>query len=207
MRSEPIVRLVDDDATVLTAQSMFLKMAGLKVVCYSSAAEFLENDDNRIDGCLLLDVRMPNMSGLELQDEMIRRKIDLPIIFLSAHGDIEMAVQAVHKGAKNFLVKPPKLETLLEEIESAIELNISNRKDQAFGRALMQQWNQLTEAEKENARMVAKGLTNQVIAEVRGISERTVRSQRASVYDKLEVENAAELAAFLHDLDHYKGLL
>lgn len=193
MRSEPIVRLVDDDATVLTAQSMFLKMAGLKVVCYSSAAEFLENDDNRIDGCLVLDVRMPNMSGLD--------------IFLSAHGDIEMAVQAVHKGAKNFLVKPPKLETLLEEIESAIELNISNRKDQAFGRALMQQWNQLTEAEKENARMVAKGLTNQVIAEVRGISERTVRSQRASVYDKLEVENAAELAAFLHDLDHYKGLL
>ena len=71
----------------------------------------------------------------------------------------------------------------------------------------MQQWNQLTEAEKENARMVAKGLTNQVIAGVRGISERTVRSQRASVYDKLEVENAAELAAFLHDLDHYKGLL
>lgn len=137
----------------------------------------------------------------------MRRKIDLPIIFLSAHGDIEMAVQAVHKGAKNFLVKPPKLETLLEEIESAIELNISNRKDQAFGRVLMQQWNQLTEAEKENARMVAKGLTNQVIAEVRGISERTVRSQRASVYDKLEVENAAELAAFLHDLDHYKGLL
>lgn len=69
MRSEPIVRLVDDDATVLTAQSMFLKMAGLKVVCYSSAAEFLENDDNRIDGCLVLDVRMPNMSGLELQEQ------------------------------------------------------------------------------------------------------------------------------------------
>ena len=207
MKRDPIVRLVDDDPTVLRAQSMFLRMADLSVVCYQSAAEFLSKDDPEVPGCVVLDVRMPNMSGLELQDELIRRKNVLPIIFLSAHGDIEMAVQAVQKGAKTFLVKPPKLEKFLEAIESAIAADLSARKEREFAKELQAQWDQLTEAEKKIARLVAKGLTNQVIAEVQEVSERTVRSQRATVYEKLEVENAAELVGFLNDLDKYGKLL
>ena len=112
--TQSLIRLVDDDESVLKAQSLFLEMAGFKVKAYNSAISFLDNDDFSVTGCLVLDVRMPHMSGIELQNELIRRGCDLPIIFLSAHGDIEMAVDAVHRGAKTFLVKPPRLEKLLE---------------------------------------------------------------------------------------------
>lgn len=147
------------------------------------------------------------MTGLELQDEMIRQKIDLPIIFLSAHGDIAMAVRAVQKGAKTFLVKPPNLEQLLEEIDSAIKLCFSIRDEKLLAQELQEEWNQLTEAEKKIAKLVAKGLSNQTIAEIQSVSEKTVRSQRASVYTKLEVENAAELTNFLRDYEKIEHLL
>lgn len=207
MRKEPLVRLIDDDPTVLAAQSTFLRMADLKVLTYSSASDFLEKDDFSRPGCLVLDVRMPSMTGLELQDEMIRQKIDLPIIFLSAHGDIAMAVRAVQKGAKTFLVKPPNLEQLLEEIDSAIKLCFSIRDEKLLAQELQDEWNQLTEAEKKIAKLVVKGLSNQTIAEIQSVSEKTVRSQRASVYTKLEVENAAELTNFLRDYEKIEHLL
>ena len=118
--TQSLIRLVDDDESVLKAQSLFLEMAGFKVKSYNSALSFLEKDDFSVTGCIVLDVRMPHMSGIELQNELIRRRCDLPIIFLSAHGDIEMAVEAVHKGAKTFLVKPPRLDKLLEDRKSVV---------------------------------------------------------------------------------------
>lgn len=205
-KKEPKVRLIDDDPTVLAAQSTFLRWAGLEVVCYSKATDFLSKDDLAIDGCAVVDIRMPNMTGLELQEEMLKRNIDLPIIFLSAHGDIDMAVKAVKKGAKTFLTKPPELDRLVEEIKEAIAHNIELRKKKKFGRVLIKQWNALTETEKEIASLVAKGLTNQVISEVQEVSEKTVRSQRATVYGKLDVKNAAELAGFLNDLKSFGSL-
>lgn len=205
-KKKSLVRLVDDDITVLNAQSMFLQMADFNVSCYQGAIEFLEKDDHSVNGCVVLDVRMPNMTGIELQEEMKRQNIDLPIIFLSAHGDIEMAVRAVQDGAMTFLVKPPKRDQLISVIEQAFELNDRQRKEKRYLASLLKQWNELTQAEKNVAQMVAKGLTNQVIADVLKISERTVRSQRATVYEKLEVENAAELSEFLHELNKYGEL-
>lgn len=202
--SQPLIRLVDDDASVLKAQSLFLEVADYEVKSYSSALEFLENDDFSKLGCLVLDVRMPKMSGLELQNELNRRKVLLPIIFLSAHGDIEMAVEAVHKGALNFLVKPPILDKLLQLIKNGVEEHKQRIQEQKYATYLQSQWNLLTIAEKQVAEMLAKGLSNTMISAALDISERTVRSHKYSVYQKMEIENAAELSVFFNDYSKYR---
>ena len=175
----PLVRLVDDDYTVLDALTVFLEMADMTVRRYSSAQAFLNEDDTDIPGVLVLDVRMSGMSGIELQAEMKRRKIDLPIIFLSAHGDIEMAAEAVRAGAMNFLVKPPKPEKLLALIREAVVKSIEDHRGKRYGNSLVKLWEALS------------------------VAERTVRSHKESIYRKLEVENAVELSDFLRDLDTY----
>lgn len=202
--SQPLIRLVDDDASVLKAQSLFLEVAGYEVKSYSSALEFLEHDDFSKLGCLVLDVRMPKMSGLELQNELNRRKVFLPIIFLSAHGDIEMAVEAVHKGALNFLAKPPSLDKLLQLIKNGVEEHKQRIQEQKYATYLQSQWDLLTIAEKQVAEMLAKGLSNNMISAALDISERTVRSHKYSVYQKMEIENAAELSVFFSDYSKYR---
>lgn len=199
----PVVRLVDDDYTVLDALTVFLEMADMTVRRYSSAQAFLDEDDPDVPGVLVLDVRMPGMSGIELQAELKRRKIDLPVIFLSAHGDIEMAAEAVRAGAMNFLVKPPKPEKLLALIREAVAKSIEDRRGKRYGDLLEKLWETLTPAERQVAVMVAKGLGNAVVAEALCVAERTVRSHKESIYRKLEVENAVELSDFLRDLDTY----
>jgi len=143
------------------------------------------------------------MSGIELQAELKRRKIDQPVIFLSAHGDIEMAAEAVRAGAMNFLVKPPKPEKLLALIREAVAKSIEDRRGKRYGDSLEKLWETLTPAERQVAVMVAKGLGNAVVAEALCVAERTVRSHKESIYRKLEVENAVELSDFLRDLDTY----
>lgn len=197
----PIVRLVDDDEHLLKAQSTFLRMANLEVKTYSSAMQFLEEDDLSIPGCLILDVRMPRMSGIELQAEMKRRNLDLPIIFLSAHGDIEMAVEAVQRGAKTFLTKPPSLEKLISVIEESIAENVAHKKLESEYHELENIWGKLTPAEQQVAEMVAKGLTTTVIGTALECSERTVRARKSEIYFKLDVENATELSQFIHYLE------
>lgn len=201
----PLVRLVDDDRTVLDALSVFLQMADISVRTFCSAEAFLREDDHSVPGCAVLDVRMPDMNGIELQAEMKRRGIRLPIIFLSAHGDIEMAAEAVRAGAKNFLVKPPKPEKLLALIGEANLESLTAARERAYGESLESQWATLTPAEKQTALMVAKGLTNAVIAEALGVAERTVRAHREAVYGKLDVENAVELADFVRERAAYGG--
>ncbi len=202
-RKKPLVRLVDDDPTVLDALSLFLAMADRETVRYESARQFLDEDDFEVPGVLVLDVRMPEMNGIELQAEMKRRGIDLPVIFLSAHGDIEMAAEAVRAGAKNFLVKPPKPEKLLALIEEASGESIEKSREKAYGEKLLAEWRGLTPAEQRTARLAAKGFGNALVAQTLEISERTVRSQKEAVYRKLDVENAVELADFLRELEHY----
>lgn len=199
-KAQSVVRLVDDDESVLRALSVFLAFDDWQLRTYSSADAFLAGDDFTRPGCAVLDVRMPGMSGIELFDEMRRRGIGLPVIFLSAHGDIEMAVDAVRRGAKTFLVKPPKPEKLLEAISQATADDWNRRREEAYAATLDAQWKKLTPAEAQVAVMVGKGLSNTVIAEAIGVSERTVRAQRASIYEKLDIENAVELSDFLHEL-------
>lgn len=198
-KRKALIRLVDDDPSVLRALTVFLEMAGWNVAVFSSGQAFLESDLTP-PGCVVLDVRIPGMTGIELLHKMIERKISLPIIFLSAHGDIEMAVGALQHGARTFLVKPPDTAKLLAEIESAAEADFEHRRSTAWAQTLESAWAALTPTEQEVASMVAKGLTTSVIAEARGVAERTVKAQRASILAKLELENAVELADFLHEL-------
>lgn len=200
-KTPPAVRLVDDDPTVLESQSFFLQLCGWETKIYESAVDFLEFDDFDRCGCLVLDVRMPGMTGLELQDEIIKRGIDLPIIFLSAHGDIEMAIQCMQKGAFNFLVKPAEPEKLRTIVENAIKKNQTDRRQKVYVEDLTRVFNTLTKTEKQIAYLVAKGLTNSAIADLQEISERTVQTHRSSVYEKLDVENAVELSEYLRDMN------
>ncbi|WP_302945169.1 response regulator transcription factor [Turicimonas muris] len=149
---------------------------------------------------------MPSLSGLEVQQELNKRGVDLPIIFLSAHGDIEMAMNCVEQGAFNFLVKPPIPEKLKDLVEKAIKLNKSQRKIKKETKELQKLFSQLTSTEQMVARQVAKGLTNKMIGEVLDMSERTVQSHRSKVFAKLDVGNAVELFQFLSDMDNSSNL-
>lgn len=199
-RRRTLVRIVDDDPTVRRALTVFLTMDEWPVAAYPSAQSFLDDDDLTVPGCLVLDIRMPGMSGIELHREMIRRGIDLPVIFLSAHGDVEMAVEAIERGAMTFLVKPPQPEKLLETVAKAVAANLTKRREAADEKRLLDLWHGLTAAERRVAVLVGKGLTNAQAAEALGVAERTVRAQRAAVWQKLDVENAVELSEFLHEL-------
>lgn len=202
-----VVRVVDDDESVRRALTVFFTMADWQVRTYEDGAKFLEADDFSAPGCAILDVRMPRMNGIELFDEMRSRGIALPVIFLSAHGDIEMAVEAVHRGAKTFLVKPPKTDRLLEIVESAAVDDFERRRETQYGRRLQLQWKTLTPAEQQVAWLIGKGMTNAAAASVLGVSERTIRGQRASICEKLDVENAVEIAEFLHELQQAENVL
>lgn len=202
----PLVRIVDDDLTICDSQSFFLQLAGWQTVTYQDPVTFLERDDWDRPGCIILDVRMPSLSGLEVQQELNKRGVDLPIIFLSAHGDIEMAMNCVEQGAFNFLVKPPIPEKLKDLVEKAIKLNKSQRKIKKETEELQKLFSQLTSTEQMVARQVAKGLTNKMIGEVLDMSERTVQSHRSKVFAKLDVGNAVELFQFLSDMDNSSNL-
>lgn len=202
----PLVRIVDDDPTICDSQSFFLQLAGWQTVTYQDPVTFLERDDWDRPGCIILDVRMPSLSGLEVQQELNKRGVDLPIIFLSAHGDIEMAMNCVEQGAFNFLVKPPIPEKLKDLVEKAIKLNKSQRKIKKETKELQKLFSQLTSTEQMVARQVAKGLTNKMIDEVLDMSERTVQSHRSKVFAKLDVGNAVELFQFLSDMDNSSNL-
>ncbi|WP_308514134.1 response regulator [uncultured Turicimonas sp.] len=202
----PLVRIVDDDPTICDSQSFFLQLAGWQTVTYQDPVTFLERDDWDRPGCIILDVRMPSLSGLEVQQELNKRGVDLPIIFLSAHGDIEMAMNCVEQGAFNFLVKPPIPEKLKDLVEKAIKLNKSQRKIKKETEELQKLFNQLTSTEQMVARQVAKGLTNKTIGEVLDMSERTVQSHRSKVFAKLDVGNAVELFQFLTDMENSSSL-
>ena len=202
----PLVRIVDDDPTICDSQSFFLQLAGWQTVTYQDPVTFLERDDWDRPGCIILDVRMPSLSGLEVQQELNKRGVDLPIIFLSAHGDIEMAMNCVEQGAFNFLVKPPIPEKLKDLVEKAIKLNKSQRKIKKETEELQKLFNQLTSTEQMVARQVAKGLPNKTIGEVLDMSERTVQSHRSKVFAKLDVGNAVELFQFLTDMENSSSL-
>lgn len=206
-KGSAVIRIVDDDESVRQALTVFFSMADWQVKTYEDGPSFLAQVDFNTPGCAILDVRMPKMSGIELFDQMLARRILLPVIFLSAHGDIEMAVEAVQRGAKTFLVKPPDTDKLLETVESAVADDFVHRKETEYGESLQRQWKTLTPAEQQVAWLIGKGMTNAAAAEVVGVAERTIRGQRASIYQKLDVENAVEMSDFLHELQQTQAMV
>ena len=191
---KPLIRLVDDEVDQLTALEMLLSGQGWDVAAYTGAREFLISDMPSRPGCLILDVRMPGMSGLELQDEMNRREYPLPVIFLTGHGDIEMAVHTVREGARDFLQKPVDPEKLLKAVARAVQEDCDRRAMPIDEAAWKERYAQLTDRERDVIELVAKGKLNRQVAAKLGISERTVQVHRLGAYRKLGVHNVAELA-------------
>lgn len=194
-----LIRVVDDDSSVCASLTFILQIAGFEVASYNSADQFLEQESDRRDGCLLLDVKMPGRSGLELFDEMKSRRMLLPVIFLTGHGDIEMAVQALHDGAFDFLVKPAEPEKLIEKVKKAVEHFLTIRSQDLEKQEVRMLMERLTPAETEVARLMTKGLAVKEIAQVLEVGEQAVKAHRSSIYRKLEVVNPVEVAAIVSE--------
>lgn len=194
---KPLVRVIDDDDAMRRSWTFLIEGEGWDVVTYSDALDFIASNDVQRPGCLVLDVRMPRMSGLELQDKMQELGIDLPIIFISGHGDIDMAVRTLKQGAVDFLQKPVDDQRLLTAIGNAVMKNLNHRRTEMELSDFRKSLEQLTQREREVIRMVAQGMSNKQVAESLGISEKTVQVHRGSAYRKLDLHNAAEIARLL----------
>ena len=192
-----LIRLVDDDREFRTAQIFALRMAGLDAVGFESAERFLQGDDARRPGCVVLDVRMEGMSGLECLRKLRESGRDIPIVFLSGHGDIDMALWAVKHGAADFLQKPVRTERLVESCRRLIAWHEAELRRKAHASKLSEIWATLTPKEKEVARGMAEGLSAKGAAETLGVSEQAVKMHRSNVYRKLGVRTASEIARML----------
>mgnify|MGYP002594491359 CR=1 FL=1 len=196
-QSKAIVRVVDDDPDVRRSWQFVIEGEGWNVLTYASALEFLEKDSPFTPGCLVLDVRMPGMSGLELQEEMTRRGIDLPILFLSGHGDISMAVSTLKRGAEDFCEKPVEPAKLRESVRRMISKNIAHRREAIDVERKRERFAMLTEREQLVVRLVARDMLNKQIAAELDIQEHTVKIHRSNACRKLEVRSALELHHYL----------
>lgn len=189
-----VVRIVDDDAGVRESYKFLIESDSWLVKTYCSAEDFLEHDNPTVPGCVVLDVRMPGLTGLELQNRLNEFVHKIPVIFISAHADIEMVVKAMQNGALDFLPKPIKDESLLLAIEKAIRLDHMRREKENEKSQVNQNWSSLSPREQETALLIAEGLLNKQIADRLGITERTVQVHRANVFSKLGVRNAVQFA-------------
>lgn len=193
----PLIRVIDDDDAMRNSWAFLLEGEGWDVITYPDAISFLSANPLSRPGCILLDVRMPNMSGLELQRKLKEAGNDLPIIFISGHGDIDMAVNTLKAGACDFLQKPVDDQRLLDAIENAVTNNLKQRRSNAELSDFRTRLELLTQREREVIRMVAQGCSNKEVAREFGISEKTVQVHRGAAYRKLELHNAAEIARLL----------
>ena len=191
--AEPLVIIVDDDASVREALSELLLSAGFQSVCFASTSELLEADILDSPGCLILDVRMPGASGLDVQHHLVQNGSPKPIIFLTGHGDIPMTVQAMKAGAVDFLTKPVRDQTLLDAVTAAIQKDIAQRTAALSVKEHVERFATLTAREREVLREVASGRINKQIAFALGISEVTVKLHRGNVMRKMQVASIGEL--------------
>lgn len=193
----PLVRVIDDDDKVRRSWQFVLEGEGWQVKAYESAVRFLAEDDPAVPGCIVSDVRMPEMSGIELQTELKRRGNPMPLVLISAHADLEMAVKAVRDGAYDFLLKPVETERLIQTVSDAIDLDAERRSERADIERVLESWNLLSAREKEVARGVAEGKLNKQIAYDMNISEKTVIAHRGTLCRKLGIRSAAVISRML----------
>lgn len=188
------VRIVDDDPDMLKSWEFLLSSAGYLVSAYGSAKEFLDNDDPSIPGCLVLDIRMPEISGLELQEILNEERNPLPIIFCSAHASIDMCVSALKHGAIDFMEKPVDTDRLILAIENACALNRKNSDKVRDRRKILEKFNTLTTREQEVAFALADGISNREAGQKLGITEKTVQIHRGSLCRKMSIRSQVEIA-------------
>ena len=191
--SRPIVFVVDDDPAVSVSMKRLIRSLGLEVQTFSSAQDFLRTKRPDAPGCLVLDVRLPDLSGLDLQQELAKANVDLPIVFVTGHADIPMSVRAMKAGAVEFLTKPFREQDLLEAIQHAIGQHRTSRQQRAEISELQQRQDLLTPREREVFPLVASGLLNKQIAHQLGASEKTIKIHRSQLMRKMKANSLADL--------------
>jgi two-component system response regulator FixJ len=202
MKKNPVVMVVDDDSGVRNAMRSLLKSVGLESMLFASAQEFLAAYQPAQPGCLVLDIRMPGMSGLELQQQLNLRGAVVPVIFMTGHGDIPMAVEAMQHGAFDFLQKPFRDQDLLDRIQRAILKDGELRKSLGEHTRIREHLDTLTPREREVLDLMTQGKQNKTIAQDLGVSPRTVEIHRARVMEKMGAQSVAELVRMMMDLGH-----
>jgi len=196
----PVIHVVDDDASFRTALARLLQTSGYRIALYKSGAEFLDNPPGPGPGCILLDVRMAGVNGLELQNRLLEQGHILPIVFLSGHGNIPTTVQAIKAGAEDFLSKPVTKKILLRTIRRALDRYEERRAQQERFLALRARLSTLTSRESEVFALVVRGRLNKEIAHELGIAERTTKLHRHNLMEKLGAHSVAELASIAERL-------
>ena len=203
MKSQPTVFVVDDEADVRAALGMLIKSVGLTPEIYETPQDFLENYDAARHGCIVLDLRMPGMSGLHLQDKLASMGLHPPIIMISGHGEIPNAVQAVQYGALDFLQKPVNDQVLLDRIHEALQLDQDNRKKHRLEHNIQARFATLTRREREVMRGVIAGKLNKTIAAESNVSTRTVEIHRANLMEKMVASSLSALVQMSVSIEEF----
>ncbi|MEN6367488.1 MAG: response regulator [Thermoguttaceae bacterium] len=193
MEAEPTVFIIDDDPAVRQALGVLIRSMRLRAEAFESAQQFLDTFDASRSGCLLVDVRMPGVSGLELLEQLERHDICLPAIVMSAYGDVPMVVRAMKAGALNFLEKPCRDQQLWEAIQEAIRWDAVHRQQAVLRSKVLHRLKRLTPGEQEVLRLLIEGKSNKTIAAELGLSVRTIEVRRAKLMRKMKAESLAEL--------------
>jgi len=201
----PIVFVIDDDAGVREALTSLIRSIDLQVQTFGSGAEFLRGKRPDRPGCLVLDVRLPGLSGLDFQAELVRSCVHIPIIFITGHGDIPMSVKAMKAGAVEFLTKPFRDQDMLDAIQAAIEKDRGRRAQEKKLAELRALFDSLTSREREVIRFVTAGLMNKQIAAEMGVSEITVKVHRGNVMRKMGARSLADLVRMVETLGIGRG--
>ena len=198
--SESIVFIIDDDPLYRGSTERLVRSVGLRVQSFESAREFLSSRRPNVASCLVLDVRMPGLSGLDLQLELAKVGVQMPIIFVTGHGDIPMSVQAMKAGAVEFLAKPFRDQALLDAINQAIERDRVTRRQRAKSVELRRRYESLGPREREVFECVVSGMLNKQMADKLGTTERTIKFHRGQIMRKMEAKSVAELVRFAYGL-------
>lgn len=196
----PLVHLIDDDEAVRSSLALLISTVGLRVRSWADPQTFISEFDRQTIGAIVLDVRMPGISGLSVLDTLKAQDVDQPVIMLTGHGTVEMCRRAFKAGAAEFLEKPVNDEQLLEALQNAVRQHVKSRQINRVDRQAQQRYAQLSEREREVLGLIVAGLTNKEIGRALDLSPRTVESHRAKLFSKLEAESLAQM------IRHYAAL-
>jgi RNA polymerase sigma factor (sigma-70 family) len=200
MTDAPVVFVVDDDPSVRSSLKFLLSTVGLQVESFDSAIAFLNKKQSDVPSCLVLDVRLPGLSGLDFQRELAAREVDIPIVFLTGHGDIPMSVRAIKAGAVEFLTKPFRDQDLLDAVRIALERDRARREQEKVLIILKRRFDSLTSREREVISLVVSGMLNKQIADQLGTAESTVKVQRSRAMEKMHAESLVDLIRMIEKL-------